>query len=115
MEAEFPDAGQPFVTTEGSGGLDRRRWMQLMGASFALASAAGCWKEQHLLPFSRRPEDRVPGAFQRFASTMELAGDALGLLVTCVDGRPIKVEGNPAHPSSLGATHAWAQASILEL
>ena len=29
-------------------------------------------------------------------------------------GRPIKVEGNPEHPSSLGATDALAQALILD-
>ncbi len=46
---------------------------------------------------------------------MDMAGGALGLLVTCVDGRPIKVEGNPDHPSSLGAANAFAQAAILEL
>ena len=39
---------------------------------------------------------------------MDLGGSALGLLVTCVDGRPIKVEGNPRHPYSLGATNAYA-------
>ena len=46
---------------------------------------------------------------------MELGGSALGLMVTCVDGRPIKIEGNPKHPASLGATNAFAQAAILEL
>ena len=46
---------------------------------------------------------------------MDLSGSAIGLLVTCVDGRPIKVEGNPEHPQSLGASHSLAQAAILEL
>ena len=46
---------------------------------------------------------------------MDLNGSVLGLLVTARDGRPVKVEGNPAHPASLGATNALAQAALLEL
>lgn len=109
LEAEFPQEADPK-------GLNRRRWIQLMGASFALAGVAGCETEQReFLPFAQRPEGYVPGKAQRFATAMDLSGSALGLLVTCVDGRPVKVEGNPLHPDSLGATHTWAQAAILEL
>ncbi len=63
----------------------------------------------------KRPPGRIPGKIERFATAMDFGGSALGLLVTCVDGRPIKVEGNPKHPYSLGATNAYAQAAILEL
>ena len=103
----FPDDPQ---------GMSRRRWLELMGSSLALAGAAGCrWEKREIRPFAKRPADRVPGEPQKFATTMDLAGSALGLLVTCIDGRPIKVEGNPKHPSSNGATNAFAQAAILEL
>ena len=77
---------------------------------------AGCEAEkQELLPFAHRPEGRVPGKPQRYATAMDLSGHAIGLMVTCVDGRPVKIEGNPLHPQSLGASHALAQASVLEL
>lgn len=109
LEAEFP------VEDTGAG-FSRRRMLQLMGASLVLASAGSCrWKEREVLPFNKRPENRTPGKFERYATAMELGGTVLGLLVTCVDGRPIKVEGNPKHPNSLGATNAYAQAAILEL
>jgi MoCo/4Fe-4S cofactor protein with predicted Tat translocation signal len=108
-EAEFPEVADP-------GGINRRRWLQIMGASMALAGVAGCETEkQELLPFAKRPDGRTPGKPQQFATAMDLSGSAIGLLVTCVDGRPVKVEGNPQHPQSLGASHAHAQAAILEL
>ena len=109
LAAEFP-------ATDESQGISRRRWLQLMGASLALAGVSGCrWEKAEILPFAERPPERIPGKPQRFATAMDLAGSAVGLMVTCVDGRPIKIEGNPNHPASLGATDVLAQAAILEL
>src|SRR4029077_12295863 len=42
-------------------------------------------------------------------------GGAIPLIATTVDGRPIKLEGNPMHFASGGATDLFAQASILDL
>ncbi len=94
----------------------RRRFMQIMGASFALAGANACrWKEDKLLPFSRRPDGEVPGVPVYFATTSEIGGVVTGLWAKSYDGRPIKLEGNPADSTSLGATNAYHQASILGL
>src|SRR5690606_29764090 len=91
----------------------RRRFMQLMGASFALA---GCrWKEDRLLPETRRPEGLVPGEPVYYATAMDIAGVATGLWVKSFDGRPIKVEGNPNASSSLGTTNTYHQGSVLGL
>jgi molybdopterin-containing oxidoreductase family iron-sulfur binding subunit len=108
LDAEFPAKAAP-------GTVSRRRWLQLMGASLALAGVGGCYPRQEILPFANRPPERTPGKSERYATVMDLAGAGLGLLVTCVDGRPIKIEGNPNHPASLGATTAVAQAAVLEL
>ncbi len=94
----------------------RRGFLQLMGASLCLAGLAGCrWPRQNILPFAHRPENRIPGVPQQYATAMELGGVAHGLLVTSYDGRPIKVEGNSIHPISGGAADARAQASVLGL
>ena len=95
----------------------RRRFLQTMSASAAVAAvASGCrWDEHDLLPLNRRPEGRIPGIAQFFSSAMELGGVAMGTLVKSYSGRPIKVEGNPEHPGSLGACGIYQQAATLEL
>jgi molybdopterin-containing oxidoreductase family iron-sulfur binding subunit len=94
----------------------RRRFMQVMGASMALAGLDACrWREDKILPLSRRPEGTIPGSSRYFATAMELNGNAVGLYAASYDGRPIKIEGNPAHPDSLGAASAYHQASVLGL
>jgi Fe-S-cluster-containing dehydrogenase component len=67
------------------------------------------------LPYVKLPEGLVPGVAQRYATALPLAGYGRGALVTSFEGRPIKVEGNPLHPASLGATDVFAQAEILAL
>ena len=94
----------------------RRQFVKVMGASLALAGLTACrWPKERIVPFASRPEGFVPGVPQRYATAFEVAGSALGMLVTSFDGRPIKAEGNPGHPDSLGALPAVAQASVLEL
>ncbi len=94
----------------------RRQFLKVMGASMAMAGLTGCrWPKEEIVPFAHRPDGRTPGVPQHFATAMELGGAALGMLVTSYDGRPIKAEGNPLHPDSLGALSAVAQAEILQL
>ncbi len=106
-------AAPPEEPTEGG----RRRFLQVMGASFALATgASGCrWPEEKVLPHTRRPDGAIPGKPLHYATAMDLSGVGRGLLVRSYDGRPIKIEGNPEHPDSGGACDSIAQASILEL
>jgi MoCo/4Fe-4S cofactor protein with predicted Tat translocation signal len=94
----------------------RRQFLKVMGASIAFAGLTSCrWPKEEIVPFASRPDGRTPGVAQQYATAMEVGGSSLGLLVTSVDGRPIKNEGNPNHPDSLGALPATAQADILQL
>ncbi|MGC4061076.1 MAG: 4Fe-4S dicluster domain-containing protein [Aquabacterium sp.] len=94
----------------------RRRALKLMAAGLAMASGA-CTKlpAEPIQAYGGMPE-HAPGDGARYMATAYVReGHAHGVLVATQDGRPIKVEGNPDHPSSLGATDIYAQASILEL
>jgi molybdopterin-containing oxidoreductase family iron-sulfur binding subunit len=95
----------------------RRSFLQLMGGSMALAGLGACTRQptEKIYPFAKSPEYVVPGKPQYFATAMPWASGAIGLLVESHLGRPTKVEGNPDHAASLGATDAIAQASVLEL
>ena len=88
-----------------------------MGASIALAGATACTRQpdELIVPYVRQPEEVVPGKPLFFATAMTLGGIATGLLAESHMGRPTKLEGNPEHPSSLGATDLLAQASILTM
>ena len=89
--------------------------MQLMGASLAVAGVSGCrYPEETIQPFVIRPEGRIPGESYSRATNFELAGRVYNLLISCVDGRPLKIEPNREHPSGVG-TDAYSQASILGL
>jgi len=113
---EFLHREFPQQASELPEGISRRRWLQLMGASFTLAAAQGCrWQTEKFAAFADRPEGYVPGAHTKFATSIELAGTPRHLLVTCYDGRPIKIEGNPQHPSSKGGADTFAQAATLAL
>src|SRR5438094_4733817 len=95
----------------------RRQFLKLMGASAALAGLTACTRQpaEKIVPYVRQPEEIIPGKPLFFATAMTLGGAATGLLVESHEGRPTKIEGNPLHPGSLGATDVYAQASILGL
>jgi molybdopterin-containing oxidoreductase family iron-sulfur binding subunit len=99
--------------------LNRRAFLGIIGASLALAGVGGCSvkpaPQGTIVPYVRSPEAIIPGTPLFFATTMVHGGDAVGLLVESHEGRPTKIEGNPDHPASLGATSIFHQASVLTL
>ncbi|MBB2961092.1 4Fe-4S dicluster domain-containing protein [Methylobacterium sp. R2-1] len=93
----------------------RREALRLLGAGITLA-AGGCSKPvETIVPYVHSPEQLLPGVPVRYATAVSLSGWARGVHAIAVDGRPIKIEGNPLHPGSLGATDVFAEAAILDL
>jgi len=97
--------------------VGRREFLQFMGASLALGGLSACTKQpdEKIVPYTKPPENIVPGRPQFFATSVLLNGVATGVLVESHTGRPTKIEGNPQHPGSLGSTDALTQAAILDL
>ena len=99
-------------------GPSRRSFMKIMGASMALAGVglSGCRRPREaVMPYARQPEEIVPGVPNFYATAMPIGGYVEPLLVESHEGRPTKVEGNPEHPMSRGASSLYAQASVLNL
>ncbi len=114
-EKEF--LSSPLQSEDGQDGFARREFLKLMGASIAMASAAGCIRRpvQKIVPYNKQPEEVTFTVPNFYTSTYFDGSEALGLLVKTRDGRPLKIEGNPKHPLNLGATSVRAQAHILSL
>src|SRR4051794_11423286 len=117
---EFEDLLQrefPRFASEWPSGVSRRGFLQLASASLALAGLTGCTKQplEKIIPYVRQPEQLIPGKPLFFATASTHAGYALGVLAESHQGRPTKIEGNPDHPASLGATDIFAQAAVLTL
>lgn len=112
----FVDREFPENASELKDGYSRRNFLQIMGASIALAGFAACRKPvQKIVPHTTMPEYTVAGKQVFYATSMPYAGSVTGLLVETNGGRPTKIEGNEEHPSSNGATNLVHQATILDM
>ena len=112
LAREFPEGASNLD------GVDRRHFMKLMAASFALGGLglAGCRRpEKNILPFGKSVEGIIPGLPQYYATAMPLRKSAIPLLAETHQGRPTKVEGNPTYAPHGGASSLLAQASVLDL
>ena len=109
-EEFFPGA------SEGPKNSSRRHFMQILGASMAMAGLAACRKPvETIMPFADRPEELIPGIPLHYATAMPFRGSVEPLLVRSNDGRPTKIEANSQHATAGMGTSVFAQASILNL
>jgi len=117
-DAYAPDPGEfPVGADLPPNAWTRREFLRLVAASAALAGVAGCATapSELIVPYVQQPPGMIPGVASHFATTMTLAGFGTGLVVEAHEGRPTKIEGNPLHPASLGASGVFEQAAILGL
>jgi molybdopterin-containing oxidoreductase family iron-sulfur binding subunit len=111
LEREFTEGASELPE-----GITRRDMMMLVGASMSLAGLAACRRPvEEIVPFVTAPEDSVPGVPRYYATTMPFGRSAYGLIVESHEGRPTKLEGNPSHPATLGASSVRIQASVIGL
>ena len=111
VQREFPEQA-----SELSNPLTRRNFLNLMGASIALAGLASCRRPvEKIIPYVIKPEEIIPGVAEWYATTMPMGLNAYGMLAKSHEGHPTKIEGNEKHPSSLGSTNSFMQSAILGL
>ncbi len=114
MDLEFPNGVAPE-------GFNRRDALKIGAAAMSLGSLAGCENLQvrrpvdEILPFAQQPEQVIPGVRMYYSTAMQRSEGAVGLIVEANSGRPTKIEGNPNHPGSVGASDIWAQSEVLRL
>ena len=110
------DPTEQVIRLDRGVGVNRRQALAAMAASLALANTA-CSPPPKLQahPYVNLPESGGGALPLYYATAFVRDGFAQGVLVGTQEGRPIKIEGNAAHPSSLGATDVHAQASVLQL
>ena len=112
VEREFPQGASELD------GVNRRHFMKIMAASFALGGlgVAGCRRpEQKILPYSKQPENVIPGVASFYASSRPTPFENIPIVVESHQARPTKIEGNPSFKPFGGATDVFTQASVLDL
>lgn len=97
--------------------VSRREFMRISGVAAAAAAATGAGCDamrnpvERIVPYVDRPEGTRIGKFNTYASVW----NNVGILVKTRVGRPVKLEGNPNHPTSGGALSARGQSSYMSL
>ncbi len=89
-----------------SGKISRRDFIKLSGVGTAVAAAlTGCGPMSRYVvrrPYADMPEYNQTGTSTYYATTCRECPAGCGLIVRTIEGRAIKVEGNPEHPVNAG-------------
>ncbi|MCJ8497254.1 TAT-variant-translocated molybdopterin oxidoreductase [Chryseobacterium salipaludis] len=112
---ELPVDEAAPVAKKTDSGTSRRDFLKLLGFSTAAVTLAACEAPViKTIPYVVKPHEIIPGVPNYYASTYFDGYDFASVLVKTREGRPIKIEPNPA-AGTLGKTNARAQASVLSL
>ena len=95
--------------------LGRRQFLAGTGAVAAVLAGCSAPRSVDFVPYVHQPEDVVPGKKLPYATSLAFAGYGRGAVAVTHEGRPTKIEGNPNHPASMGASDVWMQASLHDL
>jgi molybdopterin-containing oxidoreductase family iron-sulfur binding subunit len=111
IATEFPALPPTLAET------DRRSLLKAMAASLALAGLTGCdaKPDEAALPYVEAPDGVTVGKPKWYATAITMAGYAQPVFGKTYTGRPVKLEGNPDHPATRGATDPFLQAALLGL
>ncbi|MDP0498537.1 MAG: TAT-variant-translocated molybdopterin oxidoreductase [Verrucomicrobiota bacterium JB022] len=112
LHREFPEGASEAT------GVNRRHFLKIMAASFGAAGIglAGCRRpEANILPYSRQPENSIPGLPVFYTTSFPDAVDSIPLVVETHQNRPTHLEGNRGYQLYGGGMNAFAQASVLNL
>jgi molybdopterin-containing oxidoreductase family iron-sulfur binding subunit len=95
-------------------GLKRRDFLKLVGVIGGGAAVSGCWSEptDEIIPYVIHPDNVIPGIPNWYASTCTECPAGCGVMIKNMDGRAIKIEGNPESPINSGSLCARGQASL---
>jgi anaerobic selenocysteine-containing dehydrogenase len=95
--------------------LTRRQFLRLGIAGTTTAVITGCQSRRRwelLEPFVRPPEEQLAGMPTWYASTCRQCPAGCGIIVRIMNGRALKIEGNPEHPLNQGKLCARGQAGL---
>ena len=99
--------------------ISRRRFIQAGSMAAAASVLSGCslnlQRIEYLESYNEPPEEGLPGESLWYASTCRQCSAGCGIIVRVSNGRPRKIEGNPAHPVNRGKLCARGQAALQEL
>jgi len=111
LQAEFPAAASMFDDP------GRRQFLKLMGASLLLSGLTACneTRSDRALPYVNQPDGITPGLPRRYATAVLFEGYAQPVIATTYAGRPTKLDGNPDHPVTRGASDIFMQSALFGL
>ena len=95
--------------------ITRRDFIKVGTAGLATGVLAGCKSPRRwviLEPYVKAPEEQVTGVANWYASTCRQCPAGCGIIVRIMNGRAIKIEGNPEHPLNRGKLCPRGQAGL---